>query len=164
MATIKYCDYITGDDGTGDGSAGNPYKTITTASTGLTGGDEVRVAKSPAPTALTGTLGFTKEGTALVGTGTLFTAELVIGDFVKGGDDHWWEVVVITNDTTATLWKEYSGNTESGVSSFKLGITSTGEAPSSTTQVQVISAPGSSIISRLKISGGWDLAGPTQDG
>lgn len=37
MAYIKYCDYINGHDDTGDGSAGNPYKTITRASTGLTG-------------------------------------------------------------------------------------------------------------------------------
>lgn len=40
--SIKYCDYINGNDSTGDGSAGNPYKTITQASTGLAGGDEVR--------------------------------------------------------------------------------------------------------------------------
>ncbi len=67
MATINYCDFINGDDGTGDGSTGNPYKTITIASTGLTGGDEVRVAKSPANTALTGTLSFTKNSTSVTG-------------------------------------------------------------------------------------------------
>ena len=68
--TIVYCDWATGNDTTGDGSAGNPYKTITKASTGLTGGDEVRVAKSPEPTALTGTLGFTNNSTAVTGSTT----------------------------------------------------------------------------------------------
>jgi len=27
--TINYCDFIAGDDTTGDGTYGNPYKTIT---------------------------------------------------------------------------------------------------------------------------------------
>lgn len=54
--TIKYCSWTTGDDTTGTGTAANPYKTITKASTSRTAGDEVRVAKSPDPTALTGTV------------------------------------------------------------------------------------------------------------
>ena len=130
--TIVYCDWATGDDTTGDGSAGNPYKTITKASTGLTGGDEVRVAKSPDPTNLTGTLSFTNGSTAVTGSGTAFTTELAIGDFIKGGDGYWWEVVTITSDTAATLYKKYSGTTESGISSQKLGVTDTGAAASST--------------------------------
>ncbi|MDY6966705.1 MAG: NosD domain-containing protein [Halobacteriota archaeon] len=161
--TINYCDYTGGDDTTGDGSAGNPYKTITKASTGLTGGDEVRVAKSPTHTNLTGTLGFTVNSTAVVGTGTSFTTELAVGDFVLGGDSNWWEVVTITDNTNATLYKKYSGDTESGVSSQKLGVTSTGEAAASDTVVQEVSTSGTSG-NNLKISGGWDLSGPTQDG
>lgn len=162
--TIYYCDYINGDDSTGDGSAGNPYKTITQASTGLIGGDEVRVAKSPADTALTGTLGFTNGSTAVTGASTLFTSELAIGDFVKGGDGQYYEVVTITDNTNAILFKVYPGSTETGVSSYKLGITSTGAAAAAGTNIQTVSASGSSITSRLKISGGWDLTGPTQDG
>jgi len=164
MATIKYCSWATGDDTTGDGTASLPYKTITKASTGLTGGDEVRVAKSPEPTNLTGTLGFTNNSTAVVGTNTLFTTELAIGDFIKGGNGYWWEVVVITNDTHLTLYKVYSGSTASGVSSQKLGITDTGAAASTSDAVQTISASGSSDSSRLKISGGWDLSTETQTG
>ena len=53
--TIVYCSWATGNDISGDGSAGNPYQTITKASTTRAAGDEVRVAKSPDPTALTGT-------------------------------------------------------------------------------------------------------------
>lgn len=161
---IKYCCFLTGDDGTGDGSAGNPYKTITQASTGLTGGDEVRVAKSAASTNLTGTLGFTAGSTAVTGSSTLFTSELAIGDFVKGGDGQWYEVVTITNDTNAVLFKKYPSSTGAGVSSQKLGVTSTGEAAATSTQIQVVSASGTSVASKLKISGGWDLTGPTQDG
>lgn len=162
--TIVYCDYTNGDDGTGDGSAGNPYKTITKASTGLTGGDEVRVAKSPADTALTGTLGFTINSTAVVGVGTIFTSELVIGDFVKGGDEQYYEIVTITDDTHAVLFKKYPSSTGAGVAGYKLGITSTGEAASTSTAVQTVSASGTSVVSRLKISGGWNLGTEEQDG
>ena len=165
MPTIKYADYITGDDETLDGTnPATPYKTITVASIGLTGGDEVRVAKSPAASNLTGTLEFTLNSTAVVGTDTLFTSELVIGDFILGGDGNWWEVIVITDNTHATLYKKYSGATEDEVSSQKLGITSTGAAAGSTTYIQEVSASGVSAASMLKISGGWDLTGPTQDG
>jgi len=172
MAYIKYCDYINGHDDTGDGSAGNPYQTITKASDGLTGGDEVRVAKSPEPTNLAGTLSFTQNNTAVVSTSAIFVnavsggetdGSVRLGDFIKGGDGNWWEVITVTDSTHATLYQRYSGATQSGVSSQKLGITSTGAAASSSTQVQVVSASGTSA-SKLKISGGWDLLGPTQNG
>lgn len=162
--TIYYCDYINGDDDTGDGSTGTPFKTITRASTGLTGGDEVRVAKSVASTNLTGTVGFTKGSTAVTGSSTLFSSELAIGDFIKGGDNQWYEVVTITDNTNAVLFKVYPSSTGAGVSSQKLGITSTGAAAAASTAIQTVSVPGSSVASRLKISGGWDLTGPTQDG
>lgn len=163
MPTINYCDYINGDDTNGTGAWDAPYKTITKASTGLTGGDEVRVAKSPGPTALTGTLSFTNGSKDVTGSGTAFTTELAIGDFVLGGDGNWWEVVTITSDTAATLYKNYSGTTQSGVASQKLGVTDTGAAASSATQVQVVSSSGTSSAN-LKISGGWDLSSETQTG
>lgn len=161
--TIKYCDFTSGDDSTGDGSYGNPYKTITTASTGLTGGDEVRVAASPEPTALTGTIALTNNSTTVTGTDTLFTTELAIGDFIEDSGGDWWEVVTITDNTSATLYRKFSGTTQSGTSSRKLGFTSTGEAASSSTQVQSISSVGTSSAN-LKISGGWTLASQTQTG
>ena len=161
--TINYCDFINGNDSTGNGSYSTPYQTITKASTGLTGGDEVRVAKSPAPTALTGTISFTQRSTSITGSGTAFSTELTIGDFVEGGDGQWYEVITITNNTTAVLYKVYAGASASGVSSRKLGITSTGAAASSSTAVQTISANGTSSAN-LKISGGWDLSSQTQTG
>ena len=161
---IIYCDFINGDDDTGAGTSEAPYQTITKASIGLTGGDEVRVAKSPSDTALTGTLTFTAGSTSLTGASTLFTSELAIGDFVKGGDDQYYEVVTITNDTDAVLFQKYPSSTGSGVTGYKLGITSTGEAAASSTVIQAVSVSGISVASRLKISGGWDLSTTTQDG
>ena len=162
--TIKYCDFINGNDSTGDGSYGNPYKTIDKGSTGLTGGDEVRCAKSTDPTALTGTISFTKGSASIVGTSTLFTTELSIGDFILGGDSGWYEVITLTDATHATLYQIYPGTTQSGVSSQKLGVTSTGAAASSSTAVQTVSVSGTSLASRLTISGGWDLSSQTQTG
>jgi len=161
--TIVYCDWATGDDTNGTGSWDHPYKTITKATTGRTGGDEIRVGKSPDPTPLTGTVGFTQGSTAVTGVNTLFTTELAIGDFIQAPDGQWYEVVTITSDTAATLYKKYSGSTESGVSSQKLGVTDTGEAAAYNTQVQAVSSSGTSSAN-LKISGGWDLATESQTG
>ena len=159
---IVYCSWATGDDTTGDGTAANPFKTITKATAGLTGGDEVRVAKSPDPTALTGTVNFTSQSTAITGTGTLFTSELAIGDFIEGPYGYWWEVVAIISDTSATLYRIYSG--ESGSCALrKLGVTLTGESATSTTAIQSVSSSGTSNAN-LKISGGWDLSTQTKTG
>ena len=160
---IVYCSWVTGDDTAGTGTAANPYKTITKASTSRTAGDEVRVAKSPDPTALTGTTAWTLNGTTVTGTGTLFKTELAIGDFISAPDGGWYEVITLTSDTSATLYKKYPSATASGHSSQKLGVTDTGAAASSSTQVQVVSKSGTSSAN-LKISGGWDLTTETQTG
>lgn len=160
---IVYCSWATGDDTTGTGTAANPYKTITKASTSRTAGDEVRVEKSPGPTALTGTTAWTLNGTTVTGTGTLFTTELAIGDFISAPDGNWYEVITIGSATSATLYKKYSGETQSGYSSYKLGVTDTGAAAGSITQVQVINSSGNSS-NPLYISGGWDLSTQTQTG
>jgi len=161
--TIVYCDWATGDDTNGTGSWDHPYKTITKATTGRTGGDEVRVAKSPDPTALTGTVGFTQGSTAVTGVNTLFTTELAIGDFIEAPDGQYYEVITIGSNTSATLYKKYPSATQSGYSSKKLGVTDTGAAAASDTQVQVVSSSGTSTA-KLIISGGWDLSTQTQTG
>ena len=160
---IVYCSWATGSDTTGDGSAGNPYKTITKASTGLTGGDEVRVAKSPDPTALTGTTAWTLNGTTVTGADTLFTSELAIGDFISAPDGNWYEVITITSDTAATLFKVYPSATQSGYSSKKLGVTDTGAAAAWNTVVQEVKSSGTGSAN-LIISGGWDLSTQQQTG
>ena len=161
--TVYYCDWATGDDSTGNGSYSAPWKTITKATTGRTGGDEIRVGKSPDPTALTGTVGFTLGSTAVTGSGTAFTSELVIGDFIKAPDGQYYEVIKLTSNTEAELYKKYPSATQSGYSSYKLGVTDTGAAAASTTQIQVVSSSGSSSAN-LIISGGWDLSTQTQTG
>jgi parallel beta-helix repeat protein len=160
---IVYCSWATGNDTTGTGTAAAPYKTITKASTSRTAGDEVRVAKSPDPTALTGTTAWTLNGTTVTGTNTLFTSELAIGDFISAPDGNWYEVITIGSDTSATLYKKYPSATASGHSSQKLGVTDTGAAESSSTQVQVVNSSGKSAAF-LYISGGWDLDTETQTG
>ena len=164
MTTINYCDYTNGNDTTGDGSSGNPYKTIDKASTGLSGDDEVRCAKSPAPTALSGTLTFTN-GSTSVATSEDLTGSLAAKDFVSlnSTGEHtgetWWEISSITS-TTITLTSKYSGTGGTGTG-YKLGVTDTGAAAG---VVQQVSASGSSGH-LIKISGGWNLAGtPVQDG
>jgi len=146
-----------------DGSYTLPFQSITDASNGLTGGDEVRVAKSPEPTALTGTLTFTENSTTVTGSSTLFTTELANGDFIEGPDGYWYEVTARASNTSCTLYRAYPSSTASGVTSRKLGVTSTGAAAAAGTQVQVINASGSSG-NLLQISGGWDLSTQTQTG
>jgi len=167
--TIKYCDYANGNDTTGDGSRTNPYKTITRASEGLTGGDEVRCAKSAAPSALSGTLTWTN-GSATVATSVDLTGVLAAKDFIRkttlnaADYDVWWEISSITS-TTITLASKFRGYSDT-TTGLKLGVTDTGGAAATTTHVQEISASGSSVSSKLKISGGWDLSleSPEQTG
>lgn len=160
---IVYCSWATGDDTTGDGTAANPFKTITKASTSRSPGDEVRVAKSAEPTALTGTVGFTLNSTTVTGVDTAFTSELAIGDFIQAPDGQYYEVITLTSDTAAVLYKRYPGETQSGYSSYKLGVTDTGAAAGSSTQMQVVSSSGDSSA-YLYISGGWDLSTELQTG
>jgi parallel beta-helix repeat protein len=160
---IVYCSWATGDDTTGTGTAAAPYKTITKASTSRTAGDEVRVAKSPDPTALTGTTAWTLNDTSVTGTNTLFTTELAIGDFISAPDGNWYEVIELASDTSATLKAKYPSASASGHSSQKLGVTDTGAAAASTTAIQTVSSSGTSAAF-LYISGGWDLSTETQTG
>ena len=161
--TIIWVDWVNGLDTNAGTDPALPKKTITSATTGRTGGDEIRVAKSPDPTPLTGSVGFTKSNTGITGTGTLFATELTIGDYILGGDGYWYEIIAIASNTSATLYQKYASNTQSGVSSQKLGFISTGEAAAGA-QVQVVSSNGTSSTSRLVISGGWDLSTLTQTG
>jgi len=100
--------------------------------------------------------------TTVTGTNTLFTSELAIGDFISAPDGNWYEVIELASDTSATLYEKYPSATASGHSSQKLGVTDTGAAAASSTQVQVVNSSGNSKF--LYISGGWDLSTETQTG
>ena len=160
---IYYCDFTNGNDSTGDGTFGNPYKTITTASTGRTGADEVRVAKSPDNTDLSGTLTFTNNSNSIV-TSMDLTSELIQGDNVAKSSDlnDFYEVSSVTT-TRVFLYKAYIGTTET-TTAKKLGFTDTGLAASAYDKIQEVMSSGTSTSSRLKISGGWTLSTQIQDG
>ena len=166
--TIVYWDFLNGNDTTGDGSAGKPYKTLSKATTGLTGGDEVRCAKSPDPANLGCNLTFT-DGSKSVATAADLTAVLGAKDFVSlnTAGETWWEISSI-NSTTITLVVAYRGTGGTGTG-YKRGITGsiagvTVADGSSTTAVHTISASGTSGAT-LKLSFGWNLSGtPAQDG
>ena len=162
--TIIWVDWVNGLDTNAGTNPALPKKTIASATTGRTGGDEIRVAKSPDPTPLTGTISLTDASLDVIGVGTLFTSELALGDFIECGNGYWLEVIAITSDTQITLYKKYYGDNISGFNSRKLGVTDTGSASSTTTQVQVVNSNGVGFTSVLQISGGWDLSTQTQNG
>lgn len=161
---IKYCDFLGGNDETGDGSSSNPYKTITVAVTGLSGSNEVRCAKSPDPTLLSGNLSFVFNSNA-INTSEDLTEEISQGDFIgKGSDELWYEIDSITS-STITLKYKYAGSTEE-TSGYVLNITDTGSAGGATTVIQSIpiTAKGTGFSALITVSGGWDLTTETQTG
>jgi len=58
----------------------------------------------------TGTLAITTATTAVVGTGTTFTAAMV-GRYLKTSDNFWYEITAFTNGTTITIGTPYLGAT-----------------------------------------------------
>ena len=160
----KYCDWTNGNDLSGDGTAILPYKSIQKASTGLTGGDVVRVAKSPDHVALSGTLTFV-DGSASVATSVDLTGELAINDLVgKNSDDMCWWRVSDRNASSITLSTVYSGTSQGAVSAYKMNAHNMGTAATQYVALDIISVNGVSRTNRLKVSGGWDLSTETQNG
>ena len=68
---------------------------------------------------LTGTVAVNKSSTAVVGTDTAFTTDLVVGDLIKIVAEI-FTVSVITNDTNLTLDSAYQGANASGVTAYHL--------------------------------------------
>jgi hypothetical protein len=153
---IVYYDYVSGNDGTGNGTFGNPYKSLNKATTGLAGGDEVRAAVTP-QTALSGTLTFTN-GSLSVNTSVDLTAVLQQNDIIKHGaaNEAWWMVDSLTS-SVITLKYKYWGTDGAGKTGYKIR-----PAVVSVTDVSTVS--GTSELSRLKISGGWTLGSQTKTG
>ncbi|WP_105610710.1 tail fiber domain-containing protein [Cronobacter malonaticus] len=70
-----------------------------------------------------GTLSLTNKSAAVSGTGTSFTTELKVGDFIVfnvGGTAYTIPVKAITNNTQLTLISNYTGPTQSGVAWFSV--------------------------------------------
>ena len=160
----KYCDWTTGSDLTGDGTAALPYKTIEKATLTLVGGDVVRVAKGPSHTTLSGTLTFV-DGSASVATSVDLTGSLAINDLVgKNTDDMcWWRISNITA-STITLSTVYSGASQGAVTAYKMGAHDLGTGVINTYLDRLNGRNGTSTSNRLKISGGWNLSTELQDG
>jgi hypothetical protein len=158
LAAVCYCDYGSGDDGTGDGTFGNPYQTVEGCSIGevLTGGDEIRISEAGAHTTLTGTLTFTN-GSPDVTTSSDLTSELATGDYIgkDTANEGWWYVSSLTSDTI-TLGNQYWGTSE-GVTAYKV----TADA---SVALDDLNDAGTSAVSRLKVSGGWNLSTQSQSG
>lgn len=157
-AANYYFDLASGNDTTGDGTYGNPWKTIDKCTTSRTGGDECRGAKTTITT-LSGTLTFTN-GSTSVSTSSDLTAVVAANDLVgkNSGLEGWFKVSSVSA-SAITLVVEYWGLSGSGsaVTGYKV-------TPVAASEEYDISVSGSSESSLLKISGGWDLSTQTQDG
>lgn len=157
FADNYYFDLAGGNDTTGDGSSGSPWKTVDKCTTSRSAGDECRGAKTTITT-LSGTLTFTN-GSATVNTSEDLTAVVAAGDMVgkNAGVDTWWHVAS-SAASTITLTNQYWAPTGSGdaVTGYKI-------TPVAAPEKLDINSSGNSGAN-LKISGGWDLTGPTQDG
>jgi hypothetical protein len=155
MTTI-YADYANGDDDSGDGTYSLPYKTIDKATTGLTGGDQVRCAVTP-QTQLSGTLTFTN-GSKTVNTTTDLSGVVSISDIIHHmtTGEAWWLVDSVQTDSI-TLKHVYWGTAGSGKTGYKI-------TPIVQSGKQTVMASGSNSASLLKVSGGWQLDNQTQTG
>lgn len=157
-ATTVYVDFVSGNDSTGDGSAGNPYKTPDGASAAnvLTGGDEIRVAKVD-QTQLSGTCTFTN-GSATVNTSADQSGVVANGNMLgkNSGNETWW-AIASADGSSITLDYAYWGTSETTDCYFAVPVTSNYSDWNT-------SDPGASTSSRLKITGGYDLSTETRTG
>jgi len=156
-AANYYFDLASGNDTTGDGSSGNPWKTIDKCTTSRTAGDECRGAIT-AITALSGTLTFTN-GSTTVNTSEDLTAVVAANDLIgkNSGLEGWWKVASLTS-SAITLSYQYWGLSGSGsaVTGYKI-------TPVVASEEYDVNSSGSSG-GYLNISGGWDLSTQSQDG
>lgn len=60
----------------------------------------------------TGTVTFTNESTTITGSSTVFTSGMV-GRWIKGSDNFWYEIESFTSTTVITLARPYNGSTAS---------------------------------------------------
>lgn len=156
-AANYYFDLASGNDTTGDGTAGNPWKTIDKCTTGRSAGDECRGALT-AITTLDGTLTFT-DGSVTVSTSTDQSAVVAANDVIskQGNGEAWWKVASVASGAITLSVAYYGNGTGSGdaVTGYKI-------TPTTSTDGDIQSA--GSAGSYIKISGGWNLGTETQTG
>ena len=160
MATL-YVDLISGLDTTGDGSAGNPYLTVNKAVSIAGGPHDIRVAKTTAPTSVTGADFTWTANSVNVGTSADMTASIAVGDYIgknsaagNGAEETYYRVNGITN-VAITLELKYGGTSAIETNCKKLVVITTGTT----------GTPSMTLVNNTVLSGGWNLSGtPTQDG
>lgn len=157
QAASYYFDLASGNDTTGDGSSGNPWKTIDKCTTSRSAGDECRGAKT-AVTTLDGTLTFTN-GSTSVATSSDLTAVVAAGDLVgkNSAGEGWWRVASLTS-SVITLSYQFWSQTGSGDAATGYKMT-----PVTASEEYDLNSSGT-VGSRIVVSGGWDLGTTTRNG
>jgi hypothetical protein len=161
MATI-YVDWVSGNDTTGDGSAGAPYKLISKA-LGIAGGPhDIRVAKTTVPTVISSANCTFTIDSITVNTSASLVGTIAVGDHIglttahgngvssKTDVDTYYRVTAVAA-ATITLETKYMGATTTVASINKLN-------PITQDITTTISTAGTTI------SGGWNLTTELQDG
>lgn len=163
MATL-YVDLISGNDTTGDGSAGTPYLTVNKAHSIASGPHDIRVAKTTAYTSVAcagAGVGWTNNSTTVTTSADL-RASIAVGEYIgkttaagNGSNETFFRVNAISA-TVITLEHRYTGTTATEATCNKLVVITTGSAAAN---AMTLSTNGTIL------SGGWNLTGtPAQDG
>lgn len=162
-----YVDLVSGNDSTGTGAKDKPFLTTLKASQVWVPGDDIRIGKGPANTALSGTFAFVN-GSKTVNTsvsqvGVLHAKEFLAKTAAGGPGDvaEFPYEVASVNAAAITLLKPYLGATET-VAAKKLGTVDFNCAEQ-TTICNTLGAFGRPAYP-LVITGGWNLSTETQDG
>jgi hypothetical protein len=156
----KYVDFVNGNDSTGDGSAGAPYKTITKAATVLATGNEIRLAGTQI-TAIADTYNFTHGSKSVTVSGDK-TASWAAGDRIKPSRTDVWgnpylrvsSAAFAGGVTTLTLTYNFIAQDEQNWSGAVKQIKSAAYG--------VLNADGSLNSRTFTITGGWKLTDETQ--
>jgi hypothetical protein len=150
----------TGNDSTGNGSAGNPWKTYAHAQNNSASQDEIRIEKQTVTVAGSPNLTWTANSqivttsSSLVGT---ITVGMLIGKPSASGNGNFETLYRVNgiNASQITLHQPYYGTTET-ISGYKTMAT-TSEIGNTGNQVHI------NVIDR-RVSGGWNLSTETRDG
>jgi hypothetical protein len=156
--STSYTTYTTG------GTAIQPYATHKKAGAVASTGDEIRVAKTLAPTTLVSNCIFT-DGSVTVQSSVDLTASLDVGSYIgkptasgNGNFETFYRINAITS-STITLEQKYYGTSETVASILKLSYATDSGVDTASSTIYASSK-------NLTISGGWNISGgtPTQDG
>ena len=154
---IIYLDLISGSDA-GDGSRTGPYKTHHKCADTYAANDEIRIAKTLAPTVIN-TANFTfTDGSVTVNTDASMIGTIAVGDYIgkptaagNGAFETFYRVNAV-GAATLTLEQKYYGTTANVASVLKVNYATDADLTAAgVTFLSVVNRP-------VYISGGWDLS------